>query len=153
MAQADGSQQWWARRQGQERLAGGLACSHAPLCGRCGYFPLFLVEHAGSVLRCRPQRHGSQGSDHLVEGQDKNQPKPLSGCYHWGHEPRLYAVRKGGSAHWCGDRKQSTVWDIAGLQGGLVEDDSPHSTQKPVGAWLALFATTQKPGAVSTTPS
>jgi len=51
------------------------------------------------------------------------------GAYHWGHEPCWYAVRDGGSAKWCGDRSQSTVWDIA------QRDDTGetvHGTQKPV---------------------
>jgi DNA modification methylase len=51
------------------------------------------------------------------------------GHYHWQHEPCWYAVRKGGSAKWCGDRSQSTVWDIALKDGG---EDTNHSTQKPV---------------------
>ena len=33
------------------------------------------------------------------------------GHYHWQHEPCWYAVR--GTGHWQGDRKQSTVWQIA----------------------------------------
>jgi DNA modification methylase len=51
------------------------------------------------------------------------------GHYHWQHEPCWYAVRKGGSAKWCGDRSQSTRWDIA------MKDDTGetnHGTQKPV---------------------
>ena len=50
------------------------------------------------------------------------------GHYHWRHEPCWYGVRKGAKAHWIGDRKQTTVWDIAldkNVEGG-------HSTQKPV---------------------
>lgn len=57
------------------------------------------------------------------------------GHYHWQHEPCWYAVRKGKSAHWCGDRKQTTVWQIANRSafGGKHDDtDSHHSTQKPV---------------------
>lgn len=54
---------------------------------------------------------------------------PISrGHYHWRHEPCWYAVRKGKTAGWIGDRKQSTVWEIAldkNVEGG-------HSTQKPV---------------------
>jgi DNA modification methylase len=56
---------------------------------------------------------------------------PISqGHYHWRHEPCWYAVRKGGSAHWRGDRKQTTVWEMTldpNVRGG-------HSTQKPVEA-------------------
>ena len=34
------------------------------------------------------------------------------GDYHWQHEPCWYAVRKGRTGHWAGDRKQTTVWAI-----------------------------------------
>ena len=53
------------------------------------------------------------------------------GHYHWQHEPAFYTVRQGRTARWCGDRSQSTVWDIA------IRDDTgatTHSTQKPVEA-------------------
>ena len=55
------------------------------------------------------------------------------GAYHWGHEPAWYSVRKGRTARWCGDRSQSTVWDIA-LAGGEGDDAKGlgHGTQKPV---------------------
>lgn len=51
------------------------------------------------------------------------------GAYHWGHEPAWYAVRRGRTARWCGDRTQSTVWDVPG-----VDDTGTtrHGTQKPV---------------------
>ena len=54
---------------------------------------------------------------------------PISrGHYHWRHEPCWYLVRKGGSGHWQGDRKQTTIWEI-----GLDENvEGGHSTQKPV---------------------
>jgi len=35
------------------------------------------------------------------------------GDYHWQHEPCLYAVKKTGKGHWAGDRKQTTLWQIA----------------------------------------
>lgn len=57
------------------------------------------------------------------------------GAYHWGHEPCWYAVRKGGKANWLGDRKQSTVWDVANLNpmgGNKDESATGHGTQKPV---------------------
>lgn len=50
------------------------------------------------------------------------------GDYHWKHEPCWYAVRKGGTGHWAGDRKQSTVWDIDKQR----KNETGHSTQKPV---------------------
>src|SRR4051812_18439339 len=53
------------------------------------------------------------------------------GAYHYQHEPAWYAVRDGKSARWSGDRTQSTIWDIA-LRDGQVQDDTVHSTQKPI---------------------
>ena len=50
------------------------------------------------------------------------------GHYHWQHEPCWYAVRKGGTGHWNGDRKQSTLWNIAAREDG----GHGHGTQKPV---------------------
>lgn len=50
------------------------------------------------------------------------------GHYHGQHEPCWYAVRKGQTAEWCGDRSQTTAWKLtwdANVEGG-------HSTQKPV---------------------
>jgi len=56
---------------------------------------------------------------------------PISrGHYHWRHEPCWYAVRRGAPTHWCGDRRQTTVWEMAldpNAGGG-------HATQKPVEA-------------------
>lgn len=57
------------------------------------------------------------------------------GHYHWQHEPCWYAVREGRSAHWCGDRKQSTLWQLPNLNpfGGNGEEPvTGHGTQKPV---------------------
>jgi DNA modification methylase len=50
------------------------------------------------------------------------------GHYHWQHEPCWYAVRKGATASWIGDRSQTTLWEMnldRNVGGG-------HSTQKPV---------------------
>ena len=57
------------------------------------------------------------------------------GAYHWQHEPCWYAVRKGRSSHWRGDRTQSTVWDVPNLNphgGNHSEKTTGHGTQKPV---------------------
>lgn len=59
------------------------------------------------------------------------------GDYHFGHEPAWYAVRKGATSHWQGDRTQSTVWSVPNLNamgGSRTDDNAPtgHSTQKPV---------------------
>jgi len=50
------------------------------------------------------------------------------GHYHAQHEPCWYAVRKGSTGHWSGDRKQSTLWQID----KPVKSETGHSTQKPV---------------------
>ena len=52
------------------------------------------------------------------------------GHYHWQHEPCWYAVRKGGSAKWAGDRSQSTAWEIKNVVDKA--DNTDHGTQKPV---------------------
>jgi DNA modification methylase len=49
------------------------------------------------------------------------------GAYHYQHEPCWYAVRKGAKSLWCGDRSQSTVWDI-----DHVKNETGHGTQKPL---------------------
>jgi DNA modification methylase len=59
--------------------------------------------------------------------------------YHWSHESLLYAVRNNKTAHWIGDRKQTTVWQIESLNAagrkGLKADQEVklgHGTQKPI---------------------
>jgi DNA modification methylase len=57
------------------------------------------------------------------------------GHYHLQHEPCWYAVRKGRTGHWTGDRQQTTLWPIANRNafGGSTDDTSTgHGTQKPV---------------------
>ncbi len=57
------------------------------------------------------------------------------GHYHWQHEPCWYAVRNGCKANWCGDRTQSTLWEVANLNpfgGDKQESATGHGTQKPV---------------------
>ena len=49
------------------------------------------------------------------------------GDYHFQHEPCWYAVRKGKTGHWAGDRKQTTVWNIACLHKDLIEIASHRS--------------------------
>lgn len=50
------------------------------------------------------------------------------GDYHWQHEPCWYAVREKGTGHYGGDRKQTTLWQIAKPQ----KSETGHGTQKPV---------------------
>lgn len=52
------------------------------------------------------------------------------GDYHWRHEPCAYSVRKGKKSKWCGDRSQSTVWEISNRL--EATDKTDHGTQKPV---------------------
>ena len=56
---------------------------------------------------------------------------PGRGNYHWKHEPCWYAVRVGHKGSYVGDRKQSTVWDIAHRK-----SPTGHGTQKPVACML-----------------
>lgn len=51
------------------------------------------------------------------------------GHYHPKHEPCWYAVRKGGTGHWQGSRKETTVWDIEHRK-----SETGHGTQKPLEA-------------------
>ncbi len=51
-----------------------------------------------------------------------------NGNYHPKHEPCWYAVRKGRKGHYCGGRRQTTVWDIDKPR----KSTTGHSTQKPV---------------------
>jgi DNA modification methylase len=59
------------------------------------------------------------------------------GDYHWQHEPCWYAVRRGQTSNWRGDRTQTTVWSVPNLNpmGGDRDGENAatgHSTQKPV---------------------
>jgi DNA modification methylase len=58
---------------------------------------------------------------------DKTRLVISRGDYHWQHEPAWYAVRKGKTGHWAGDRKQTTVWGIP-----HTKSETGHGTQKPV---------------------
>ena len=92
----------------------------------------------------------------------KTRPAFSRGAYHWQHEPALYgvrddkddhwrfvpeheiadyAVKKGETAHWAGDRKQSTVWRIE-----HIKNDTGHSTQKPVECMKRPIENNSSPG-------
>jgi DNA modification methylase len=47
--------------------------------------------------------------------------------YHWKHEPCIYGWLDGASHKWCGDRKQTTVWDI-----DRPSRSDEHPTMKPI---------------------
>lgn len=63
------------------------------------------------------------------------------GHYHWQHEPCWYAVR--GDGHWHGDRKQTTLWNIASRG---QDADTIHGTQKPVECMRRPIENNSSPG-------
>lgn len=63
------------------------------------------------------------------------------GDYHFMHEPCWYAVRKGKKGNWSGDRKQTTVWEIA-----HTKSETGHSTQKPIECMRRPIQNNSKPG-------
>ncbi len=65
------------------------------------------------------------------------------GDYHWQHEPCWYAVRTSGKGHWAGDRKQTTVWNIASRDQDAA---TVHGTQKPVDCMRRPMLNNSSPG-------
>jgi DNA modification methylase len=63
------------------------------------------------------------------------------GHYHWRHEPCWYAVRKGKTASWAGDRKQCTVWQIPHRR-----SETGHATQKPIDCMQRPMLNNSRPG-------
>jgi len=66
------------------------------------------------------------------------------GDYHPMHEPCWYLVRDGKKGHFCGDRKQTTVWKIDKPQ----KSETGHSTQKPVECMQKPIENNSSPGQV-----
>ena len=64
------------------------------------------------------------------------------GHYHVQHEGCFYAVRKGKTAHWSGDRKQTTLWKID----KPAKSETGHSTQKPVECMKRPIENNSSPG-------
>jgi DNA modification methylase len=64
------------------------------------------------------------------------------GDYHPHHEPCWYAVRKTGTGHWAGDRKQSTLWQIDKPR----KSETGHSTQKPIECMQRPIENNSSPG-------
>ena len=63
--------------------------------------------------------------------------------YHWQHEPCWYAVKKTGKGHWAGDRKQTTLWQIANKD---QDAETVHGTQKPVECMRRPILNNSSPG-------
>jgi DNA modification methylase len=72
----------------------------------------------------------------------KNQHTFGRGDYHSQHEPCWYAVRKGATGHYNGDRTQSTLWEIDKPQ----KSETGHSTQKPIECMERPIRNNSKPG-------
>jgi len=72
----------------------------------------------------------------------KNQLVIGRGHYHSQHEPCWYAVRKKGTGHWAGDRKQTTLWKIDKPQ----KSETGHGTQKPVECMKRPIENNSSPG-------
>jgi DNA modification methylase len=71
------------------------------------------------------------------------------GDFHWKHETCWYGVRAGTASHWQGDRTQTTVWEIAGMNpyGNRRREQSwGHSTQKPVECMRRSIVNNSRPG-------
>lgn len=64
------------------------------------------------------------------------------GNYHSQHETCWYAVRKGATGHWEGDRKQTTLWHIAKKE----DAKTIHGTQKPVECMKRPIENNSSPG-------
>jgi DNA modification methylase len=63
------------------------------------------------------------------------------GHYHWQHETCWYAVKKGATGHWSGDRSQTTLWQIA-----HPKSETGHGTQKPVECMRRPIENNSSPG-------
>jgi DNA modification methylase len=80
--------------------------------------------HAGTVVM------SLEAAGFVIRSQiiwDKTRLVISRGDYHWRHEPAWYAVRKGKTGHWAGDRKQTTIWEIP-----HTKSETGHGTEKPV---------------------
>ncbi len=101
--------------------------------------------------------HGDQVRDSLEASRfqmrsqiiwDKGRLIISRGHYHWRHETAWYAVRKGRTGHWSGDRKQSIVWLMPHRR-----SETGHGTQKPLLAMQRPWRTTHVLAPSSTTHS
>jgi len=130
----------WRERAGlgEQRQTGTVANDH--LVDWVAAYKLFTgnvayVWHAG--VHAAEVARGLEESGFCIRGQIiwAKQHFALSrGDYHWQHEPCWYAVRDGKSSGWCGDRTQSTLWEVSNLNpfGGSSEEATGHGTQKPL---------------------
>ena len=120
--------------------------------------PVAYVWHAG--IHAAEVARGLQDCGFQVRSQIiwvKQHFAISRGAYHWRHEPCWYAVRKGETGHWCGDRTQTTVWEVANLNpfgGESAAENEPtgHGTQKPVEIMRRPILNHTRPGDVCYDP-
>ncbi len=94
--------------------------------------------------RCGRLKASPEASGFAIRSQinwDKTRLVISRGDYHWQHEPCWYAVRKGATGHWNGDRKQTTVWSVPHLR-----SETGHGTQKPVECMRKPIENNSSPG-------
>lgn len=95
--------------------------------------------HAGSVFQ------SLQDSEFTVRAEivwAKSNFAISRGHYHPQHESCFYAVKKGGTGHWAGDRKQTTLWQIP----KPAKSETGHGTQKPVECMKRPIENNSSPG-------
>ena len=101
------------------------------------------VWHAGvaaGVVAESLQRNGLVIRSQIIWA--KNNMAIGRGDYHWQHEPCWYAVKKNRKGHYCGGRKQTTVWNID----KPMKSETGHSTQKPVECMKRPIENNSSPG-------
>jgi DNA modification methylase len=94
--------------------------------------------HAGTVAT------SLEAAGFVIRSQiiwDKTRLVISRGDYHWQHEPAWYAVRKGKTGHWGGDRKQTTIWQIP-----HAKSETGHGTEKPVECMKRPIENNSSPG-------
>jgi DNA modification methylase len=108
--------------------------------------PILYVWHAGVFAHVVAESLIRSGYEIRSQIVWVKQALVLSrGHYHWRHEPCWYAVRSGETASWHGDRKQTTVWEVAN-QGAVQRGDDEldafdggHVSQKPAELYIRAF--------------
>jgi hypothetical protein len=126
------------RRAGAQRLGRVANDDRADWTAAWALSPsdVLYIWHAG--LRSIEVGAGLEASGFVIRAQiiwAKPSLQISRGAYSWQHEPCFYAVRKGATAAWIGDRKQSTLWSVPHVhrtQGTSDDAITGHGTQKPV---------------------
>src|ERR1700730_9714143 len=147
--------------------AGAPGVGAAPALSRRGRCSTTISPTGGRPMRCLPEMSLMSGTGRCMATWSAPisrlaglQPRAqivwvkqhftLSrGHYHWRHENCWYAVRQGKVGHWQGDRKQTTVWEIANNNpfGNRQREQSwGHGTQKPVECMRRPILNNSRPG-------